>query len=257
MAAGCNLEAQVFQTASITGASVSQSAQNVNGNTPAPSRTTITTESFLKQLARDEFAAEAYGSNVFPAGARLNYSSGTGFQVVDRHNNLLVNVSSVLYLQVIGSNDISSSIAAGGWLTTTDNELCSLTYDATQIGGSTQFTVSGAGKWEDRFSNATAQGNYTEIDSFSLQDGVGEGLAADGSNIILTGFAMRMSGSAVQYNGLGVSGSDSFTLTTVPITNSGPGGVEVGNMEGSIDTTIIGVAIPVQSAMTSSAVNRP
>jgi hypothetical protein len=228
LAAPLFLEAQVSQITSITGVALSQSAQSVNGNTPTPSRTTITTESFLRQLALDEFAAQNYGSNFFPEGAKLSYLPGTGFQVVDRHNNVLLNVSAVLSLQAIGTNNLGSQITAGIWTTVAITQLASLTYDSTQIGGRTQFTVSGLGKTTTRYSVATASGNYTEFQSFSLQNGAGEGLSADGMSIVLTGFTITMNGSGVLYNGLGVSGVITYLvmppIPPIPLpTNSSSG----------------------------------
>jgi hypothetical protein len=211
LAAPGMLKAQVLQTVSISGTMLAQGTNtdnNTTTTTKAPTRTTITTASVLKQLALDENAAGNYGSTKFPPGAKLKYLAGTGFQV-DNGTNELVDVSDILSLEVNGLNDISAgsySDANGQGMppsSQTDYQLVTITYDATSLGGTTKYFVTGLATSTTRTTNPSAKGNYSETDSFSFQSGTGEGINAAGASIVITGFTISASGSAAQNNGAG------------------------------------------------------
>jgi hypothetical protein len=160
---------QIGQTVSITGTELSEGAPKDNGKTTTtavPTKTMITTASVLKDLATDENTAGKYASTTFPAGAKLLYTANTGFQVVDKHNNQLVNVANILTLQTAGQHVITSGTFADATgsatppFTQTDVQLLTLTYDATGVGGMMKFSVTGVGSSVTTAAKPNAKGNY-------------------------------------------------------------------------------------------------
>src|SRR4029077_18564999 len=71
--------------------------------------------------------------------------------------------------------------------------LATLTYDATAVGGTMRFSVTGLGTFTETTTNPTTKG-YTETDSFSLQNGVGQGVDRNGNTIFLNGFTLTAIG---------------------------------------------------------------
>jgi hypothetical protein len=200
---------QTAQSVSITGTELAQGAQSNNGKTTttaAPLKTTITTADVLEYLAKDENTAGTYGATTFPTGAKLLYTANSGFEVVDKHNNVLVNAANILSVVTAGQNEITSGAfgdttgSATPPFTQTDVRLVTLTYDATSVGGTTKFSVTGTGTSETATAKPSAKGKYTDTDSFSLQDGTGEGVNGAGVNIILTGFTVTASGTTTLVN---------------------------------------------------------
>jgi hypothetical protein len=210
-------EAQVAEVFSISGTVLTQGSGEA-----APVRSQFTTASLLKQLALDERIAGKWTNDVFPAGSKLIYYPGpsvydyyaTGFQVVDRKDNNLLAVSNILSLTNFGSTSISNGTSA--------KQLATLNYDATPVGGTNKFFVSGLGT-----SNCVAQyGLLTQssgglsgpeiiIGTFSLQDGTGEGVNADGFRFLLAGVTVTSRGSlkTTFYLGGGLGG---FSMSRGP-----------------------------------------
>jgi len=187
-------QAQVPQIVSISGTILAQSPQKTNSSTvKPPSQTALTTASLLKQLAIDEHQAGNYATNIFPAGARLVYSTSSGFSVIDKHNKTLVSAANILSLQITDNNNLTSFAQARGVTTQGNVAITGLTYN----GGTMHFFVTGLGTSSTRTTNPNAKGNYDEANSFILQDGTGVGVNAAGVSIVLIGFTLTASGSEV------------------------------------------------------------
>jgi hypothetical protein len=200
---------QIAQVVSITGTELAQGEQSNNGKTTttkAPSKTTITTADVLADLAKDENTAGIYGATSFPSGAKLLYTANSGFQVVDKHNNPLVNAANILSVVTAGQNEVTSGTfgdTTGSTtppFTQTDVRLVTLAYDATSVGGTMKFAVTGVGSSEITTAKPNGKGNYTDTDSFTLQNGTGEGVNGEGVKIILTGFTVNASGTTTLNN---------------------------------------------------------
>ena len=104
--AGGNLQAanQVTNLLTITAAIQEQGGTNINANSgvttvAAPTKFAMNTKQILAFLAKDEFAAGSYSATNFPAGAKLVAlvsDVGDDYQVVDKHNGFLVDVSNII-----------------------------------------------------------------------------------------------------------------------------------------------------------------
>jgi len=196
---------QISQVVSITGTQLTQGVETNNGKTTktkAPTKTTITTADILEYLAQDEHTAGTYSATNFPSGAKLLYTANSGLQVVEKNNTPLVNVANILSLLTAGQNGITSGTfgdTTGSTtppFTQTDVRLVTLSYDATSVGGTRKFAVTGTGSSETTTAKPGAKGNYTETDSFSLQNGTGEGVNGEGVSVILSAFTVTASGTA-------------------------------------------------------------
>ncbi|HEY3915687.1 MAG TPA: hypothetical protein VGN61_14465 [Verrucomicrobiae bacterium] len=206
-------QAQVTQSTAISGTIITQGTQKDNGTsttTKAPTHSALTTASLLKQLAIDENTAGNYGSTTFPAGSKLVYVNGTGFEVLDKKDNILVTPSDILTLTTPGQNDIASGTfndAAGSGVapfTQTDIKLTTITYDSTGGGGTMKFAVTGLGTFTETAGKPNARtDNYAETDSINFSEGVGEGVNADAIPIILTGVTITSKGTGTLNTGGG------------------------------------------------------
>jgi hypothetical protein len=212
LAGSGRVEAQFSQIVSISGTALTQSAQNSQGGIPAPSRTAITTESLLKQLAADAYANGSYSTNVFPAGTRLAFTSLSGFGVIDKHGNVLIDVTNILTLQPSGSNELSSSTSSDGWSVQTYSQLVTLTFDTTSIGGRTRFSATGLGR-KTVSTHGLTQYVGLEVDTVGLQGATGEGTNSLGNGIIVTGLTITGKGTGKTYSDAGLGG---FSLTVAP-----------------------------------------
>ena len=193
--------AQLAEVLTIT---LTASVQNPNSTdngtvttTPAPVKHSVDTKDILLWLAQDENAETNYGSTTFPSGAKLVTINGNSqdFQVLDKNNNLLVDVSDILSSSNPGNNNIFSGkqndtnqLAAP---TTTSSSLLTITFDDTAIVGGVGvkffLTGIGTGKTTDTAPNATT-GAYTETDSGALSTAAGEG-SYQGNPFVCTGTA--------------------------------------------------------------------
>jgi hypothetical protein len=117
---------------------------------------------------------------------------------------MLVDVSDIVSIAVGDTN----YLMAGMWdfyysytpppYAQTGYEMVTLTYNAT-FAGSLYFTVTGLATVTTKTTAPSARtGEYVETDSFSLQDGTGQGQDTAGENIMLTGITITASGSAAQ-----------------------------------------------------------
>jgi hypothetical protein len=188
------------QTTNIITIAISASAQgntsDVNGVTTAaaPSKHSLTTANILSLLAVAENAEGNYpAGSSFPTGAKLVVIDND-FQVLDAHNNFLVDVSDVISGQdgQIGNdvysgkqNDITGLAATSE----TDLHILTIYYDDTSISGSTgvKFYMTGlmTSTTTDTAPNGTT-GVYMETQSHKLASGTGEGIY-QGYPFVLTG----------------------------------------------------------------------
>ena len=176
------LHAQVTQaltikaTASVQGddsQSTNSKTDVITYTTAAPIKHSIATKDILTLLAADYHTT-------FPSGAKL-VMDGTSskIEVVDKDNNLLQDVSSIISINEAGDNDISSGKSTSsnpGLGTFADLQLLTIKFDDTGAGGGLQFFLTGigTGKTTDSTPNKTT-GDYTESSSGSLSSGTGEG----------------------------------------------------------------------------------
>jgi hypothetical protein len=228
LSAAGTLKAQVSLRFIISGSSLSQGNTNNSGTrVNAPVITPLTTGSLLRQLALDEKSAGLWNSRTFPVEARLLYVPGTGFQVVNGAGSPLLNASNIVSLTMAGSNSLNSMVDLGsGAFKQTNWQMVSLTYDATAVGGSTKYTVTGLAIVATKDTKPNGGGFYTETQSFTLEHGTGEGVDADGTNILLTGVTITASGGATSNNGEGSSGSGSGGLFSFTLHEADPPGLQ-------------------------------
>lgn len=194
---GGTLQAQIIQTLSFTlTASVQSENQTDNGTTtttPAPTKVTVTTKQILATLATDEFAAGNWSSTTFPSGAKLAAVDGD-FEVLDKNNNLLVNVSNIISSSdgenevFSGKEDDATGLASPS---TSNAHILTISFDDTAINGGSNLKlyIHGVAKSTrtDTKPNATT-GNYTETRSGSITGAAGEG-TMDGTPFVVTGNA--------------------------------------------------------------------
>jgi hypothetical protein len=182
-----SLQAQVTNVLTITATASEQGVSNdVNGVTTyaAPSKLTLDTKQILAFLAADKHTT-------FPAGAKL-VSASREFMVLDKNNNVLVDVSDILSTTnsgYYGSRIISGKVNDTTGLastTETKQKIFTLAYDDTGADGSLQFYLTGliTGKTTDTVPNAA--GNYTETGSYTMTAAAGDG-NYQGIPLVITG----------------------------------------------------------------------
>ncbi len=174
-----------------------------------PVKHSITSKQILQFLAEDEHAEGSYASSNFPAGAKLvalmpsfdlqsyyDWIGGTNkevatFQVRDKNNALLVDVSDILSFSY-GSNSAftTNDIYAGKFDQTTGLALptwtvlqrATLIFNDTGIigGGGLHFSLTGieTSKFTDTIPNVTT-GFYTETQTHKISSGEGSGIFED------------------------------------------------------------------------------
>jgi hypothetical protein len=209
LAAPGTLHAQVLLKVTMS-ATMYQQNTNTSDNgttttTKPPAKSSLTTASLLKDLALFEQSEGNWTNPTFPASAALVFN-GSGFQI-NEGTNELVDVSDALSYSQSGQNDIStgSYLDANGQGSAPYNQTDYYLVTVTYTGSAFSFTVTGLATVTGKATNPnTKTGNYTQSDSFSLQDGTGEGaFTSSGVPFVLTGFTVTGSGSATENNGLG------------------------------------------------------
>jgi len=196
-----SLQAQVTNLVTISGTALLQGDTTNNGTistTAAPIKYAVSTKTILAQLATDENAAGNYPTNVFPSGAKLVaiVSPGSGFfnnadfQVLDKTNKLLVDVSDILSASQ-GNNLIYSGKSSDATQlsspTQNANLIVFLTYDDSGSTGALEFQIGGlmAATVSDTTPNVIT-GVYTETQSAKIAAMAGEG-TADGNPFVFSG----------------------------------------------------------------------
>jgi hypothetical protein len=222
------LHAQVAQVLTIKASASVQGAYSQSYNshtyvttytTAAPVKHSVATKDLLALLAAD------YKTN-FPSGTKL-MSNNNGIQVVDKSNNLLQDVSGVMSISNPGTNDITSGKSTSlnpGLGTSANEQLLTISFDDTGIGGSLKFFLTGigTGKTTDTTPNKTT-GAYTETDTGSLSSGTGEG-SYQGNPFVCTGTASASGKATLNINQPSISangGSDGVGVTQIFLS---PGG---------------------------------
>jgi hypothetical protein len=175
----------------------SSDSDNVT-TTAKPTKVSVGTKQLLATLATDENAAGLYPSTTFPSGAKLVTVDGNNdspdFQVLDKSDNLLVDVTNIVSFGQPGNNSINSGKQndSNGLASpaTANLQLLTFAFDDTAINGSANikfyFTGIGTGTTTDTTPNGG--GVYSETDKGSLTSGTGEG-TAQGKQLIITGSA--------------------------------------------------------------------
>jgi hypothetical protein len=206
-------QAQVTIAVTLTATAQVQSASVVdNGSittTGAPTKVAINNKSILSLLAVAEHAEGHYLAATFPAGAKLmaivglGNNAGPDFEVLDKSNNLLVDVADVL--TGANSGTYGSKIASGKSNDTTSLAdpsrskltITTLAYDDTGIAGSSniQFVLTGllSETTADTVPNATTH-VYKETRTETMKGGAGDGNYS-GVPMVLSG-TLTLKGSA-------------------------------------------------------------
>ena len=251
------LHAQVTQVVTIKATASVQGGYSTSTNShtgiitytyATPTKHSVATKDLLALLALDENAEGNYPDTNFPSGAKLVISHVTppsgviiitapvpvespvvinnvsdideDFQVVDKNNNLLIDVSDIMSINRVGGNVITSSKSTSsnpGRGISSNEQLLSIGFDDTGIGGSLKFFLTGigTGKTTDTTPSKTT-GAYTESSSGSLSSGTGEG-SYHGNPFICTGTASESGKATLNINNsVGSPGGDpgGFTITT-------------------------------------------
>lgn len=193
----------VMNTATVSlSASIQSEVSSDNGNVTtyaAPIKFSIKTKDILSALAIAENQEGNYPSSSFPSGAKLvvfltgGDSSSPDFEVVDKSNNFLVDVSDIVSGTPSGSAYVYSGKVSDdtglGSPSQTDIQIYTITYDDTGIDGSLnlQFTLTGV--LTELVSDGKVNlstGLYTESQSHKLTLGTGDG-SFSGQAIIVSG----------------------------------------------------------------------
>lgn len=111
--ATCELQASITETNLITiSATLELQGETTNSGTittyKSPVKMALGTKQILSFMAVDENAEDNYITNVFPEGAKLvevDSTNGADYQVLDKSNNFLVDVSDIFYIEH-STNDI-------------------------------------------------------------------------------------------------------------------------------------------------------
>jgi hypothetical protein len=211
------LHAQVTQVLTIKASASVQGGYSTSTNShtgiitytyATPTKHSVATKDILALLATDN-------QTTLPSGAKLVISHVTppdgvvtlapdgnspvinnvnnmdeDFQVVDKNNNLLMDVSDIMSINIAGGNDITSSKSTSsnpGRGTSSNEQLLSISFDDTGVGGNLKFFLTGirTGKTTDTTPSKTT-GAYTESSSSSLSSGTGEG-SYRGNPLVCTG----------------------------------------------------------------------
>jgi hypothetical protein len=175
--------------------------------TGAPVTKSANMTDILGWLAVDENAESKYGETTFPAGAKLVVIGGSGnspdLQVLDKHNNFLVDVSDILSLTNSGvyGSDVSSGKTSDTTSladpSQTDQQVYTVNYDDSLVtgGANVQFSFSGVIKnvTTDSTPNKTT-GVFKETQSHTISGGQGDGVY-HGIPAIVTGGSFKATGS--------------------------------------------------------------
>lgn len=156
---------------------------------PGPTKELISTTSLLKMLAQAEFNAGNYGTNFFPAGAKLVLMNDADdvaqsyFVVTSGSGQLLVDVSDVLRYEITGNGLITSGkFSDSTGLANPSQQFyhATIAFDDTSLGGVTQFALGGIVQaiGTDTTPNVTT-GAYTETWNAKMINGNGEGTVKD------------------------------------------------------------------------------
>ena len=185
------VQTQVTNLVTITATAEAQGGTNDNGTVTTikkPTKLTLDTKQILAFLAEDEYAEGEYASTNFPTGAKLVVIGGD-FQVLDKTNNFLVDVSDILSIEK-GTNDIvSGKINDSTGLyenSATKVYILRISYDDSGISGGAglQFYLAGLMRCTVTNTAPNESGFYTETDSDRMDASAGQGHYQDRSFVI-------------------------------------------------------------------------
>lgn len=195
-AAGSLRADNVTNVLTINATVMTQGNTNDNGTVTtiaAPIKESVETKQVLEFLAVDENAEGNYPSNSFPTGAKLVVIGDSDFQVLNKSNKFLVDVSGVLSVQDVneGTNDmISGKVINETGLadtTLTDLHVLKFIYDDSAVSGGVglQFYLEGL-MTSTVTDTAPKAGKYTETKSNKITSALGEG-NFQGTPFVITG----------------------------------------------------------------------
>lgn len=197
-----SLRADVTNLITISATALMQGTTNVSkgvATVAKPVSYAITTKQVLAWLAQDEYAESNYPAASFPTGAQLAVITSTNadsFQVLDKHNNFLVDVSDILS-GGHGSNYVYSgkiNVTTGVYESSVTslrpadfyyNDLAVSAIPGRAVVG-VDFYVRGLDTRKYTDSTPNTSGVYTEIINSQVVNGLGEGIY-QGTPILVTG----------------------------------------------------------------------
>ena len=146
----------------------------------APTEHAVNTKLLLEWLAEDEYKAGNYSSSTFPSGAQLALV-GADFQILDRHNRFLVDVSNILTCENGINEVVSGRITDRTGLyapTLTQRYIFKITFnDSSIIGGEgINFYLQGLMTGTTTDMASKPDGKYAESNSNLMPFAMGEGL---------------------------------------------------------------------------------
>ena len=204
-----SIEGQVKTIVAFTGTALVQGSSTNNGAVTqyaAPAKQALATKDILQHLALDENAAGKYKSTTFPSGAQLvaiisNTAGNKGtFQVLDKNNNLLVDVSNILSISygtyghsiISGLQNDDTGLSAPSRAV---SNVLTISYDDSGITGSVGFRFYMTGMITRTTTDTTPSGKtrvYTETQSGTMSTAAGEG-DYQGQPFVFTG-SLTLSG---------------------------------------------------------------
>jgi hypothetical protein len=202
----CNLQADIGVTNVVT-ISFTAMVGNTNDTTnngvefvPGPSAHSVTTSTILGWLATDEHAESKYSGTSFPAGSKL-ITHGGSFQVLDKNDNFLADVSDILSST---NNQIFNDSINSGKLNTESGlfdptlnvqTVTAILYNDSASTGNYQFYFAGleTAKITD---TVPKSGTYKMTETITVSSGTGNGRFL-GAPIVVTGGSFKGNGSTV------------------------------------------------------------
>lgn len=152
----------------------------------------LDTKGLLDILAADKYAQTNYPANFFPAGSKLALTGSGAVVVVNRNNELLVDVSDIIRIETSTNGIISGRVDNNtGLARPNDTELAitRITFDDTTIIGGKNFSFVIQGldsiKTNDAVPNQS-NGKYREVSNSQATNAAGEG-QSNGTRFIITG----------------------------------------------------------------------
>ena len=197
-AAGSLQAQQVTNLLAITATIQEQGGTNNNGTVTtvaAPTKLALNTKQILVFMARDEYAAGRYAFTNFPAGAKLAaIVSETSYicQVLDKNNNLIVDVSNILRIPINGIVEVHSGKTENstGWgdPTVTKLQVPTIDYDDSGIIGGVRFQCNMTGLMKSTVTYAISSSTKTLGVTTSAKIAAFAGTGSyEGTHFVITG----------------------------------------------------------------------
>ena len=149
------------------------------------------TKDLLSLLAADKYAQTNYPANFFPNGSKLAVTSSGAVVVVNKNDELLVDVSDVIRFAISTNGILSGKVDNTTGLArpkSSEQAIVQMTYDDTFItnGANFSFVIQGLDKIKTNDTQPGQAGNYFEISKDVIANAAGEGQSA-GTRFVVTG----------------------------------------------------------------------